>query len=98
MLLEQDFIGPALSDVPTEHLDALESNNCSCVNKGAFSFEFCACLVTYIFLRLLFSYPYGRERSAQLLYKYFCVYGACCASLMHSLFSAQANSEFFCAI
>ena len=76
-------MGPALSAVPTEHFEALESKSCSCVNNGALSLEFCACLETYIFLRLLFSYPYGRERSAQSLYKYFCVFGACCASFMH---------------
>ena len=48
-------MGPALSAVPTEHLDALESKSCSCVNKGALSLELCACLETYMFLRLLFS-------------------------------------------
>ena len=40
-----------------EHFEALESKSCSCVNKGALSLELCACLETYMFLRLLFSYP-----------------------------------------
>ena len=98
MLDEQDFIGPALSALPIEHLDALESNSCSCVKRGDCSFEFCACLETYMFLRSLFSYPYGLEKSAQFLYKYFCVFGACEASLIHWLQSPQANSLFFLAI